>query len=80
MTKNDIPPCTDPEFKNLSFHIRNWRPNFHVGDRVIRRRGTLGSGPIGIVEEFVWRRTHLCCVVNMPYGTETFAAANYEKF
>jgi len=75
----DIPPCPDPEFNRLSQHIREWRPDFRTGSRVVRRRGTLGNGPVGTVREFVWRGTHLFAVVEMPYGTETFVASNYER-
>lgn len=78
-TRDDIPPCADPEFDRLSEHIRNWRPGFRVGDRVRRREGTLGSGPTGTVSEFLWRGTHLCCTVRMPYGAETFVADCYER-
>lgn len=77
---SNIPECTDPEFKLMAKSVREWRPDYDVGDFVMRRPGTLGAtGERGKVIEFCWRGVHLCAKVEFPKRTETFVASTYVK-
>jgi hypothetical protein len=63
------------EFNRLSQHIREWHPDYNIGDRV--RRRALGGPALGQVEGFCWRGTHLMATVQFDDRCETFAASEY---
>lgn len=80
---DELGACPDPEFARLSDFIREWRPDFKVGDRVVRKRGTLGNmdglGPVGVVASLYWRGTHIMAQIVFPSGAvEDFIADVYE--
>ena len=68
------PPDTE-EFRRLSQSVRDWRPDYRVGDRV--RRTWLGGPERGIVRAFSWRGNHLMTTVEFARRTETFVASEY---
>lgn len=66
------------EFLKLAQSIREYHPDFNVGDKV--RRRLLGGTRVGTVKSFSWLSTHLVVTVACNnYEEETFHPTEYVK-
>lgn len=77
----EIGPCPHPEeMARLGEVIRNWRPDYRIGDTV-RMINPIGAAQIGVVEHFLWKGTHICVRVHHQGGktVSEFAARNWVR-